>query len=76
MPAKVDVFVDGVGEKHIVLEYHAELLVELIQGDGGKLAPADLDQAGVGVVQAHQQGHQGGLAAAGGADDAQGFPGL
>ena len=75
MAAKVDVLVNGVGKEHVVLEHHAELLVQLLQGNGGEFPPANLDQPGVRVVQPHQQGHQGGLAAACGADDAQGFPG-
>ena len=76
VPAEVDVLVDGVREQHVVLEHHAELLVKFIQRDGGKLPAADLDQPGVGVVQPHEQGHQGGLAAACCPDDAQGLPGL
>ena len=32
VPAEVDVLIDAVRKEHVVLEYHAELLVELLQG--------------------------------------------
>ena len=75
MPSEVDVLIDGVGEDHVVLEHHAELLMELLQGDGRDLPTTDLDQPSVSVIQPHEQCHQGGLTAACGTDDAQSFPG-
>ena len=75
-PAEVDVLINGAGEDHVVLEHHPELGVELLGGDGGDGPAADEDAAAVGVVQPHEQGHEGGLAAARGPDDAQGLAGL
>ena len=65
-----DVLGDAAGEQEGLLQYDAELPVQVAQLDGAQVDPVDDDASFVRVVQAHQQVDQRRLAGSGVADDA------
>ena len=64
-----DVLPDGAGLQPGVLQHHAVGGAQAVARHVADVAALDADAAGIHVVKAHQQVDDGGLAAAGGADD-------
>ena len=69
-PPEADVVGDGPVQHPRVLGHQRELVAERAQAQAAQVDPVQLDRAGVGVVEPLQQGEQGRLAGAGGADNA------
>ena len=68
-----DVVADGAGEEEDVLLYDADVFAQRVAGVLADVPPADLDRAVIQLVEAGQQVAEGGLAAARGAHQGQGF---
>ena len=66
---------DGAGEQGAVLQHHGHAAAEIFQGVFPDVPAVHLHGAGQGVVKPGDQAHQGGLALAGAADDADGLAG-
>ncbi len=68
-----DVIGDGVLEEDRLLDDHADLAAEAPELDVADVVAVDPDRPGIDVPEAREQVHQGGLAAAVGADQRDGF---
>ena len=73
--AEADVLLDRAVEQEGVLVDHRDHRADLREGERAEIVAADPDRAGVGIVEPQQQPHDRGLAAAGGADDADALAG-
>ena len=74
-PAVGDIALYGIREQEHVLHGHADVVPQIVQVHFPNICSAYQHLAGAGVVEPAEQVHQGGLAGAGGADDAHGLAG-
>src|SRR5216684_762515 len=73
--AEPDVRFNGAGKKKGILEHDAELAAEILQVDQANVFAVEEDLAALNVVEAEQEGDEGGFAGAGVTDDSEGLPG-
>ena len=73
--APAEVFLDGAGEQHILLQHHGHIIPEHLQVILPHIDAAHLQHALGNIVKAGDQLHQGGFAGAGAAQDAHGGAG-
>src|SRR5882762_2394700 len=74
--AEADIRFDGAGEKKGILKDDAELAAQILELDEANVFAIKEDLTALDVVEAQQQGDQGGLAGAGVADDGESLAGL
>jgi len=70
-----DIVHDGAGEEEVGLGDDADLFVEAVGGDGGKVEAVDEHAAGLRQIEAAEEIDDGALAAAGVADEGDGLAG-